>query len=81
LGNKGVTSTTLIYSPQELHLPYNYTEQGGNKRYYVVIRNNTTCTVITEKGTVIKKNKQNNVLITQYICPDIKVSLRFNGIR
>jgi len=33
LGNKGVTSNTLIYSPQELNLPCNYTEQGGNKRY------------------------------------------------
>jgi len=31
LGNKGVTSTTLIYSLQELHC--NYTEQGGKKRY------------------------------------------------
>jgi len=49
-----------------LRLPCNYAEQGDNKAtYYVAIRNNTICTVIAEKGTVIRKKKI--VLITQYI--------------
>jgi len=69
--NKGVSSTTLIYSPQELHLPSNYTEQGGNKHY--LLCSNTKehylhCNNNRERYCYQKKKK---VLITQYICPDI----------